>query len=127
MLKTTLLATLTTALLSTVSIGTEAFVPMPLAKGQNKNADNTVNYNETVCDYYASENIVCDYCLSHTGEHDHKHHFIDANGDGICDHYPVIPEYDSSSNVESPSEYTTGTYSHHNRGYGNSHRKGCHR
>lgn len=161
MLKTTLIGILTTAMLSAVSLGTETLFPTSLIKDQGSAENNAVSSTEsvapstdadennavsptegTVPSTNTSENIICDYCLSNAGVHGHGHHYIDANGDGICDNYTAASGFESSSGANCPSGYGTNCPSgygadcpsgydtethphnnHHNRGHENGHHR----
>lgn len=151
MLKTTLLGILTTAMLSAISIGTETLFPPNPAKDQGTVENNAVSSTESTAPYTdANENIICDYCLSNAGAHGHGHHYIDANGDGICDNYTAASGSESSSGAacpagygancpagygadcpsgygaNCPSGYDTETHphnNHHNRGHENGHHR----
>lgn len=143
MLKTTLLGILTTAMLSAISIGTETLFPPNPAKDQGTVENNAVSSTESASPYTdTTENIICDYCLSNASEHGHGHHYIDANGDGICDNYTAASGSESSSgtdcpagygtdcpagyDADCPSGYDTETHphnNHHNKGHENGHHK----
>lgn len=129
MLKTTLIGILTTAMLSAISLGTETLFPASLVKDQGTAENNTVSSTESVApstdadennavsptegtvpsadtsEADTSENIICDYCLSNAGGHGHGHHYIDANGDGICDNYTTASGSESSSGTACPAGY----------------------
>lgn len=153
MLKTTLIGILTTAMLSAVSIGTETLFPANPVKDQSTTENHAVSSTESVAPSTdadennavsptestapytdANENMICDYCLSNAGAHGHGHHYIDANGDGICDHYTAASGSGSSSGADCPagygsncpSGYDTETHphnNHHNRGHENGHHR----
>lgn len=170
MLKPTLLGILTTAMLSAISIGTETLFPINPVKDQVTAENNAVSSTESASSYTetdennavslaegavpstdTSENIICDYCLSNAGGHGHGHHYIDANGDGICDNYTATSGSESSSGAACPAGYgancpsgygtncpsgygadcplgyDTETRPHHNRGHENGHHRGNHR